>query len=273
MLERRALERELEQLWLHENGAADEVRDLVAGGRKDVAAFLAEARRAAGKSLIILGENHSAETRSVDLVLGLLADRHVLYVASEYFLNAGEFRREIQDFLAGRRNKFGGLLCPYEPLFRELRARPRYVLFVGSRRDDGRDLQLAKHFIEEHADRKHLKKTSLGVLVLGDHHASRGAGTARTRIEAAGFTTIGARVFTDDIARDTHERCDRVFPVGGSADPILLVDALPADVPAVAIRTRGTVFARLDEGTPGPIADRYELVVIARSIPRPCPRS
>lgn len=282
MRERRRFERELGDLEgreydsprLHEKAPTDEVREVLAGGRRDIAAFLPEARQEAGKSLIILGENHSAETRSVNVVLGLLADRRLLYVASEYFINAGEFRLEIQDFLAGRRNHLGGLLCPYAPLFRELRARPRYLLFVGSRRDQGRDLALANHFLEEHADRKHLRKTSPGVLVLGDFHAARRPGTTRMRLEQAGFAVLGARVFTDDIARDTGERCDRVWPVGAGADQVIrLVEALPAGVDAVALRTRDTVFARLDEGTPGSIADRYELVIVARLIPRPCPRS
>jgi hypothetical protein len=273
MLERRTLERELAQLRLHENTPANDVRDVLTGGRRDIAAFLAEARQAANKSLIILGENHSADTRSVNLVLGLLADRRLLYIASEYFLNAGEFRREIQDFLVGRRNQLGGLLCPYEPLFRELRARPRYLLFAGSRRDHGRDLPLASRFIEEHADRKHLRKTSPGVLVLGANHAARRPGSTRTWLEQAGFAVIGARVFTDDLDRRMGERCDRVWPVGARANQVIrLVDALPADVDAVALRTRDTVFASLDDGFPGgSIADRFELVIVARSIPRPCP--
>jgi hypothetical protein len=135
-----------------------------------------------------------------------------------------------------------------------------------------RDLAIARHFIEEHADRKHLRPTSPGVLVLGHNHAARRPGTTRTLLERAGFTILGAGVFTDDIGRDDKLRTDRVFRVGQTT-PIHLVDALPQFVRAVAVRTRGTVFERLTHDRVSSLADLYEIVVVARTIPRPCPRS
>jgi len=220
-----------------------------------------------------VGENHSAETNSVEIVRDqLTADPDLLFVASEYFLNSGLERREVQDFIDRRRNTLGGLMCPYRPLLEDLRRRMRYVLYVGSHQSAGRDLAIARHFIEEHADRKHLRPTSPGVLVLGHHHAARRPGTTRTLLERAGFTILGVGVFTDDIGRDDKLRTDRVFRVGQTT-PIHLVDALPQFVHAVAVRTRGTVFERLTHDQVSSLADLYEIVVVARTIPRPCPRS
>ena len=102
---------------------------IAAKGSSDVDKRIEEERTKLGRTVVFIAENHSAETRSVDLARRLMKNDVYRFIASEYFLNAGEFRIEIRDFLRGLRKSLGGLLCPYITLLRDLRLKPRFILF------------------------------------------------------------------------------------------------------------------------------------------------
>jgi hypothetical protein len=240
-----------------------------------------------GRTVVVISENHSGETRSVDLVRRLMKSDVFRFIASEYFMNAGEFRLEIRNFLRGLRKSLGNFLCPYETLLTELKKKPRFILFVGSRRDgtDTRDWRLSKHFVEEHADRK-LNKATPGVLVCGSHHGARVAQegqlkTMRRRLEDVGFNLLGALLATDDIDRATRRvfkrdlRTDTVWPVGETqedANAIRLLDLVSTTDEYTVVPTKDSPFDRVTDVWNGSssvsIAERYELVILARSMQR-----
>lgn len=261
-------------------------------GRSDVEARIEEERRNLGRTVVLIAENHSAETRSVDLARRLMKNDVYRFIASEYFLNAGEFRIEIRNFMRGLRTSLGGLLCPYASLFKDLRQKPRLMLFVGSRanRRDDRDRRMALHFIEELADRK-LKKSTPGVLVVGISHGSRVADdgqqrTMRARLEDAGFKILTARLATDDFDRgylqvQKQVRTDKVWPVGETqtdSNAIHLLDLVTTTAEYTVVSTKDSPFERVtdDESVDSSslsMAHRYELVIIAKKMTRPCQRS
>jgi hypothetical protein len=262
-------------------------------GSSEVEKRVEEERRKLGRTVVIISENHSGETRSVDLVRRLMKNDVFRFIASEYFLNAGEFRIEIRNFLRGLRKSLGGLLCPYATLLSDLRLKPKYILFIGSRADrtDDRDRRMARHFVEELADRK-LNKVTPGVLVCGITHGSRVADvgqerTMRVRLEDAGFKILGARLATDDIDRGSikigkPKRTDKVWPVGETqtgSNAMHLVELVPSTSEYTVVSTKGSPFERAtdDENEAGSsslsMAQRYELVIIAKKMARPCPRS
>jgi hypothetical protein len=210
------------------------------------------------------------------------------FIASEYFLNAGEFRIEIRNFLRGLRTSLRNFLCPYETLLSELKKKPRYILFVGSRREgtDTRDWRISKHFVEEHADRK-LNKATPGVLVCGTNHGARIAQkgqhrTMRRRLEDAGFKILGAFLATDDLDRATLKifkrdfRTDTVWPVGETQtddNAIRLLDLVSTTDEYTVVPTKGSPFERVTDVWSGAsssvsIAERYELVILAKSMVR-----
>ena len=256
-------------------------------GSAEVEKRVEEERRKLGRSVVIISENHSAETRSVDLAQRLMKNDVFRFIASEYFLNAGEFRIEIRNFLRGLRKSLGKFLCPYETLLNELKKKPRFMLFVGSRRDgtDIRDWRISKHFVEEHADRK-LNKATPGVLVCGRHHGARVAQegqlkTMRRRLEDAGFKILGAFLATDDLDRATLKmfkrdfRTDTVWPVGESqtdANAIHLVDLISSPDEYTVVPTKDSPFDRITDVWSGSssvsMAQRYELVILAKSMQR-----
>lgn len=257
-------------------------------GSSEVEKRVEEERRNLGRTVVIVSENHSAETRSVDLVGRLMKNNVFRFIASEYFLNAGEFRIEIRNFLRGLGTSLGNFLCPYETLLSELKKKPRYILFVGSRRDgtDTRDWRISKHFMEEHADRK-LNKATPGVLVCGRHHGARIAKkgqhrTMRRRLEDAGFKILGAFLATDDLDRATLKifkrdfRTDTVWPVGETQtddNAIRLLDLVSTNNEYTVVPTKGSPFDRVTDVWSGEsssvsIAERYELVILAKKMQR-----
>jgi hypothetical protein len=259
-------------------------------GRADVETFIEEQRQKHQRTLVIISENHSAETRSVDLVRRLMKNSRYRFIASEYFLNAGVLRQEIRNFLRRTRAKLGRLLCPYQPLLEDLKRQPRYILFVGSRREgtNVRDRSLAHHFLAEHRDRQ-LRRTTPGILVCGINHGSRveqpgQRKTTRSWLTEAGFKSLGARLVTDDLDRgflrhNIQFRTDRVWPVGEKhtqANAIHLLDLVKTTSEYTVVPTNNSPFERITDDLNDPssisMADRYELVVLAKRLPRPCPR-
>ena len=257
-------------------------------GKSDVEVRVEAERNSLSRTVVIIGENHSGETRSVDLVRRLMKNDVYRFVASEYFLNAGAFRIEIRKFMQGLRKTLGNLLCPYESLLSDLKLKPRFILFVGSRSDntDERDRRMAQHFVEEHVDRK-LNRATPGVLVCGTNHAARVAPkgqkkTMRRWLEEAGFKIIGAMLATDDIDRATlkiHKRLfrtDTVWPAGETqteSNEIRLLDLVSTTSEYTVVPTKGSPFERVtdvwngDASSPS-MAERYELVILARSMKR-----
>ena len=108
----------------------------------------------------------------------------------------------------------------------------------------------------------------------------------RVRLEDKGFKILGARLATDDIDRGSIKigkpaRTDRVWPVGEAqtaANTMHLVDLVPATAEYTVVSTKGSPFERVtdDESETSSslsMAQRYELVIIAKKMTRPCPRS
>ena len=262
-------------------------KHIKAKGSADVEKRVETERLNLGRTVVIISENHSGETRSVDLVRRLMKNDVFRFIASEYFMNAGEFRLEIRNFLRGLRTTLGKFLCPYETLLTELKKKPRFILFVGSRRSgtDTRDWRISKHFVEEHADRK-LNKATPGVLVCGSNHGARVAEegqlkTMRRRIEDAGFKILGAMLATDDIDRATRRefnrdlRTDTVWPIGEKqedANAIRLLDLVSTTDEYTVVPTKDSPFDRVTDVWSGSssvsIAQRYELVILAKSMQR-----
>jgi len=261
-------------------------------GSPEVETRIEEERLRLGRTVVLIAENHSAETRSVDLARRLIKKDVYRFIASEYFLNAGEFRIEVRNFLRGLRKSLSGLMCPYGSLLRDLILKPKYILFMGSRanRLDDRDRRLARHFVEELADRK-LNKATPGVLVCGISHGSRVAdvGQARTmrvRLEDVGFKILSARIATDDIDRGSikigkPKRTDKVWPVGEKqtdSNAMHLLDLVTSTSEYTVVTTKGSPFERVtdDENEVSSsslsMAQRYELVILAKKMARPCPR-
>jgi hypothetical protein len=271
----------------------DDLKKHISGnGSTEVEKRVDEERRKLGRTVVLIVENHSAETRSVELARRLMKNDLFRYIASEYFLNAGEFRIEIRNFMRGLRTSLGALLCPYKPLFQDLRQKPRFMLFFGSRSEglNERDRRMAQHFVEEHADRK-LHKTTPGVLICGITHGSRVPDgrqqkTMRARLEDVGFKFLGARLATDDIDRGSIQiqkpvRTDKVWPVGKTqtdSNAIHLLDLVTTTSEFTVVPTKDSPFKLVtDDQSEGfsnlSMADRYELVILAKKIARPCPRS
>lgn len=257
-------------------------------GSAEVGKRVEEERSNLGRSVVIISENHSAETRSVDLVRLLMKNDVYKFIASEYFLNAGAFRIQVRNFLRDLRTSLGKFLCPYETLLRDLIAKPRFILFVGSRRSgpDTRDWRISKHFVEEHADRK-LHRATPGILVCGRSHGARIAQkgqqkTMRRRLEDAGFKFLGAFLATDDLDRATLRlfkrdfRTDTVWPVGETqtdANAIRLLDLISTSDEYTVVPTKDSPFNRITDVWSGEsssvsMADRYELVILAKSMQR-----
>ncbi len=272
----------------HQRLVDDLTKHIAKHAASDVDARIDEERRRLNRTLVVIAENHSATTRSADLARRMLANDVYRFIASESFLNAGPHRIEIRKFLQATPTTLSSVVCPYKKLLEDLKRKPRFILFTGSRRDDNRDARLAQHFLEEAADRK-LKRTTPGILICGIHHGSRvpkaGRGkTLRRRLEDAGFLVIGLRLATDDFDRAECRnnrrlrRTDMVWPVGETqtdANAIRLVDLVPAQAEYTVLPTKGSPFERVtDDAADGSstlsMAERYELVVLARRMSESC---
>ncbi len=125
------------------------------------------------------------------LVRELLADQRFRYFGNESFQNAGPVRPAIRDYwvraalppgfdsaapgaAAMDAQEVGRRVMPrrFKPVLDDLRARPRYLLSIGSRSGgDDRDRRLAQHFLEEVSDRG-IDRHTPGVLLLGAAHAA-----------------------------------------------------------------------------------------------------
>lgn len=83
---------------------ADDLKThITENGSFEVEVRVEEERRNLGRTLVIIAENHSAETRSSDLARRLMKNDVYRFIASEYFYNAGSLRTEIRDFGAPAR--------------------------------------------------------------------------------------------------------------------------------------------------------------------------
>jgi hypothetical protein len=223
------------------------------------------------------------------LALRLLENEVYRFIASESFLNAGPFRIELREFMRRQRTSLGSLLCPYRKLLEELKRKPRYILFAGSRATENRDARLAQHVVDEVKDRK-LARTTPGILICGINHGSRVAErgqpkTLRRRLEDGGFSVLGLRLATDDFDRATCRapysrlhRTDTVWPVGEQPEEknsIRLLDLVTTTAEYTVVPTRNSPFERVtdnfsDTSSALSMAARYELVVLAKRIPEPC---
>src|SRR5712671_2374793 len=129
--------------------------------------------------VVIVGETHGFLTAPIRttamrrLVRELLGDPRFRYFGNESFLNAGPVRQAIRDYWlravlppefdpaapgadAMDDQERGRRLIPrrFQPVLDDLRAKPRYVLSIGSRMGGAiRDRRLAQHFFEEPARR------------------------------------------------------------------------------------------------------------------------
>lgn len=108
----------------------------------------------------------------------------------------------------------------------------------------------------------------------------------RVRLEDKGFKILGARLATDDIDRASIKigkpvRTDRVWPVGitqTDANAMNLVDLVSSTAEYTVVSTKGSPFERITDDQSETLstlsmAQRYELVIIAKKMARPCPRS
>src|SRR5215510_8369764 len=144
-----------------------------------------------GAEVVIVGETHGflksnaaaiRTTAMTRLVRELLNDPRFRYFGNESFQNAGPTRRGIHDYWmrgvlppefkegdpadeALETQEVGRRVMPrrFKPVLDDLKAKPRYVLSIGSRMDGNiRDRRLAQHFFEEVADRG-IKRNTPGV--------------------------------------------------------------------------------------------------------------
>lgn len=256
-------------------------------GESRVEARIEEERQRLSRSLVIIAENHSSATRSVDLIRRLMKNDVYRYIASEFFVNSGPLRIQVRNFMRGLSRSLDNLLCQYESLLLDLVRKPKYMLFVGPRADgtDIRDRKIAHHFIKELADRK-LTKLTPGILVCGMGHGARiprddQQKTTRQWLEEHGLKILSVKVMTDDIDRATRRfynrdlRIDTVWPIGETqteSNSIHLFDFVPTTSEYTIIPTRNSPFEHVTDVWNGvssvSIADRYELVVLAKGMPR-----
>ncbi|MGH8538405.1 MAG: hypothetical protein ACREXM_18660 [Gammaproteobacteria bacterium] len=108
----------------------------------------------------------------------------------------------------------------------------------------------------------------------------------RRWLEDAGFKILGARLATDDIDRATlriHQvelRTDTVWPVGETrteSNAIRLLDLVTTTAEYTVVPTKNSPFERVTDDWSGDfsslsMAERYELVILAKSMQRPCKR-
>jgi hypothetical protein len=106
----------------------------------------------------------------------------------------------------------------------------------------------------------------------------------RRRLEDAGVKMLGAMLATDDIDRGNKQiqlRTDTVWPVGETrtdSNAIRLLDLVSTKSEYTIVPTKGSPFDRVTDVWAGDsssvsMAQRFELVILAKSIQRPCPRS
>jgi len=250
--------------------------------------------------VVIVGESHGflksnaaaiRTTAMTRVVRELLNDPRFRYFGNESFQNAGPVRQAIRDYwlrsvlppefdgaapgaAAMDAQEAGRRVMPrrFQPVLDDLRARPRYVLSIGSRSNgDIRDRRIAQHIFEEVADRGMTPHTP-GVLLLGAAHAaatsfSMGQTTTRMILERHGYRCTSIFVMTDFTASGRSD--DSVFPLASGTPPGTRLAGLTLPSP-VSFNTRlaGSPFFRVraefsDSGRS--IAEQYEFVVLHRA--------
>src|SRR5712671_3353536 len=220
---------------------------ILANGRPTITLGAAE--------VVIVGETHGFLTAPIRttamrrLVRELLGDPRFRYFGNESFLNAGPVRQAIRDYWlravlppefdpaapgadAMDDQERGRRLIPrrFQPVLDDLRAKPRYVLSIGSRMGGAiRDRRLAQHFFEEVADRGIARKTP-GVLLLGAAHAAAtpfhmGQTTTRMILERRGYHCTSIRLITD-FAGGASGSDDTVLPLASGTPPAIRLGSL-----------------------------------------------
>ena len=251
-------------------------------------------------TVVIVGESHGflksnaaaiRTTAMTRLVRELLADQRFRYFGNESFQNAGPVRPAIRNYwrhhvlppqfddtapgaAAMDAQEAGRRVMPhrFQPVLDDLRARPRYVLSIGSRTNgDDRDRRLAQHFFEEVADRGITRHTP-GVLLLGAAHAAAtaffmGQTTTRMILERRGYDCTSILVMTDFTANGRSD--DSVFPLASGTPPGTRLGSLTLKSP-ISFNTRlaGSPFFRVREefsDSGQSIAEQYEFVVVQRA--------
>jgi hypothetical protein len=252
-------------------------------------------------NVVIVGELHGhlrsndaavRTTAMMRLVRELLVDQRFRYFGNESFQNAGPVRHAIRDYwghaalppgfdntapgaAAMDAQEVGQRVMPrrFQPVLDDLRARPRYVLSIGSRMNgDVRDRRIAQHFFEEVSDRGIARDTP-GVLLLGAAHAaatpfSLGQTTTRMILERRGYHCTSIRVITD-FTGGAGGADDAVLPLASRTPPAIRLGSLTL-LPRISFGTRASrdspfFFVRdrfSDSGQS--IAEQYEFMVLQR---------
>jgi hypothetical protein len=249
---------------------SDDLRSYIAAHGKATTAIGSDA------DAVIVGEYHGffnselaavRTTAMTRLVRELLKDARYRYFANESFLNAGPVRKGLHEYWqrgtlpptldgdgqdmdvqeVGRRI----LVRRFQPILDDLKARPRFVLSIGSRQGGPvRDRRIAQHFFEEVLDRRMAPRTP-GVTLLGMIHASAtpyntGQTTTRMHLEKRGHKCVSILVLTDFIHRGNPD--DQVVPLDGPATATIRLASLAASSP-ISFPTNLT----MPGGKPSPI--------------------
>jgi hypothetical protein len=254
--------------------------------------------------VVIVGEAHAflrrndaavRTTAMTRLVRELLADQRFRYFGNESFLNAGPTRQAIRDYwlravlppefdnaapdaAAMDQQEVGRRVMPrrFQPVLDDLRARPRYVLSIGSRQGGNiRDRRLAQHFFEEVADRGIARHTP-GMVLLGAAHAAAvpfemGLTTTRMILEQHGYPCTSIRILTD--FTNDNGADDGVLPLASFADdadpPVIRLTSLHLQ-PRICFSTRASpnspFFGLRDQSSDSgrSMAEQYEFMVLQR---------
>jgi len=247
--------------------------------------------------VVIIGETHgflSAPIRTTAmrrLVRELLNDPRFRYFGNESFLNAGPVRQAVRDYWLRAvlppefdpaapdadtmdDQERSRRLIPrrFQPVLDDLRAKPRYVLSIGSRMSGAiRDRRLAQHFFEEVADRG-IPRHTPGVLLLGAAHAAAapfhmGQTTTRMILEQNGYLCTSILLMTDFDAGGTFD--DSVFPLSSAAPAAARLGSLTFLSPvsfSTGLAPSPFLRVRLESRDSGQsIAEQYEFLVLERA--------
>jgi|SRR5262252_3496370 len=268
---------------------SDDLRDYMArNGRTTIAP---------AEDVVIIGESHGFRgamirtTAMRRLVRELLNNQRFRYFGCESFLNAGPVRRAIRDYWlhevlppdfdpaapgagAMDEQEVQRRLAPrrFQPVLDDLKARPRYVLSIGSSSMNPaiRDRRIAQHFFEEIADRR-IPRHTPGVLLLGAIHAAAtpfllGQTTTRMILEQHGYLCTSILLMIDFTqGADTD---DSVFPLASRAPPAtrllsLTIQSLIGFSTRIGRSPFFEVRGQFSESGQS-IAEQYEFVVLHR---------
>jgi len=232
-------------------------------------------------ALTILGERHGSPS-STPLCHEFLQDPSIRFFANESFLNSTVIRQGTRDYLyhhvlpppfnpadssVGRYEQGKRLLIPrFTTVLDDLRARPRYILNIGSTletRTRRRDARLAQHFFEEFHDRR-LSRRDRGLVLLGANHAAAAAvvseahTTTRMILEKHGFKCVSVLLMSGELRT--------VRPIDAETE-IDLLALLPRGRSRLALdlRGHGSPFhsVRLEDSDTGnSVATQFEFMIL-----------